>query len=56
MMVINSSPLESSVQMFSFSDITTENVILFKSVQYNIVRLDVFEGYKSDMTLYCKKQ
>ena len=33
------------------TDITTENVIL-----YNIVRVDVFEGYKSDLTLYCKRQ
>ena len=38
------------------TDITTENVILYKGVQYNIVRVDVFEGYKSDLTLYCKKQ
>ena len=37
-------------------DITTENVILYKGVQYNIVRVDVFEGYKSDLTLYCKRQ
>ena len=37
-------------------DITTENVILFKGVQYNIVRVDTFEGYKSDLTLYCKRQ
>lgn len=38
------------------TDITTENVILYKGVQYNIVRVDVFEGYKSDLTLYCKRQ
>lgn len=38
------------------TDITTENIILFKGVQYNIVRVDVFEGYKSDLTLYCKRQ
>lgn len=38
------------------SDITTENVILYKGVKYNIVRVDVFEGYKSDLTLYCKRQ
>ena len=38
------------------TDITTENVILYKGVKYNIVRVDVFEGYKSDLTLYCKKQ
>lgn len=37
------------------TDITTENVILYKGVKYNIVRVDVFEGYKSDLTLYCKK-
>ena len=38
------------------TDITTENVILYKGVQYNIVRVDVFEGYKSDLTIYCKRQ
>lgn len=38
------------------TDITTENVILYKGVKYNIVRVDVIEGYKSDLTLYCKKQ
>lgn len=38
------------------TNITTENVILYKGVQYNIVRVDVFEGYKSDLTLYCKRQ
>ena len=38
------------------TDITTENVILYKGIQYNIVRVDVFEGYKSDLTIYCKRQ
>ncbi len=38
------------------TNITTENVILYKGVQYNIVRVDVFEGYKSDLTLYGKKE
>lgn len=38
------------------TDITTENIILFKGVQYSFVRVDVFEGYKSDLTLYCKRQ
>ena len=38
------------------TDITTENVILYKGVKYNIVRVDVFEGYKSDLTLYCTRQ
>lgn len=38
------------------TDITTENVILYKGVQYNIVRVDFFEGYKNDLTLYCKRQ
>ena len=36
-------------------DITTENVILYKGVHYNIVRVDTFEGYKSDLSLYCKR-
>ncbi len=38
------------------TDITAENAILYKGVKYNIVRVDVFEGYKSDLTLYCKRQ
>ncbi|MBQ9197340.1 MAG: phage head closure protein [Clostridia bacterium] len=37
-------------------DITTENVIKYRGTLYNITRVDVYEGYKRDLTLYCKKQ
>jgi SPP1 family predicted phage head-tail adaptor len=35
-------------------DITTAHVIRYKGVDYDITRVDTFEGYKSDLTLYCK--
>ena len=38
------------------SDITTAQVIKYKDTLYNITRVDVYEGYKRDLTLYCKKQ
>ena len=38
------------------SDITTAHVIKYKDTLYNITRVDVYEGYKRDLTLYCKKQ
>ena len=38
------------------SDITTENVIKYRGTLYNITRVDVYEGYKRDLTLYCKRQ
>ena len=38
------------------SDITTENVIKYRGTLYNITRVDVYEGYKRDWTLYCKRQ
>ncbi len=37
-------------------DITTAHVIKYKDTLYNITRVDVYEGYKRDLTLYCKKQ
>lgn len=36
------------------SDITTANVITYKGVDYEITRIDTFEGYKEDLVLYCK--
>lgn len=36
-------------------DITTSHVIKYKDTLYNITRVDVYEGYKRDLTLYCKK-
>jgi SPP1 family predicted phage head-tail adaptor len=36
------------------ADLTTALVVRFKGVLYDITRVDVFEGYKGDITLYCK--
>lgn len=37
-------------------DITTSHVIKYKDTLYNITRVDVYDGYKNELTLYCKKQ
>ena len=37
-------------------DITTANTIVYRGKTYNITRIDVFEGYKSDLVLYCKTE
>ncbi|MFU0536330.1 head-tail adaptor protein [Gardnerella swidsinskii] len=37
------------------TDITTTHVILYKGNLYEIIRVDVFEGYKSDLTLCCRR-
>ncbi|NLU24715.1 MAG: phage head closure protein [Clostridiales bacterium] len=38
------------------ADITTAHIIRFHGVLYEITRLDTFEGYKEDLTLYCKRK
>lgn len=38
------------------ADIKTTHVIKYKGILYNITRVDVFEGYKTDLMLYCKAQ
>ena len=38
------------------ADITTAHIIHFHGVQYEITRIDTFEGYKEDLTLYCKRK
>ena len=35
-------------------DVTTRHVIRFKGVLYDITRVDVFEGYRGDITLYAR--
>ena len=35
-------------------DITTAHVVRYRGVLYDITRIDTFEGYKDDITLYCK--
>ena len=37
-------------------DITTRHIIRFRGADYDITRVDTFEGYKSDLTLYAKKK
>ena len=38
------------------TDITTAHVIKYNRIQYEITRIDTFEGYKSDLTIYCKRK
>ena len=38
------------------ADITASHMIQFRGVQYDIVRIDPFEGYKADLKLYCKRK
>lgn len=38
------------------ANITTALVIRFRGVLYNITRVDVYEDYKNDLILYCKKK
>ncbi|NLC72336.1 MAG: phage head closure protein [Ruminococcaceae bacterium] len=37
-------------------DITTAHVLRYNGVLYDITRVDVFEGYKTDLTLYCSRR
>lgn len=37
-------------------DITTAHAIRYKGVLYDITRVDTFEGYKQDLTLYAKRR
>ena len=38
------------------ANLTTSHMILFRGVQYDIVHIDPFEGYKADLKLYCKRK
>jgi len=38
------------------ADITNTNVVRYGDVLYDITRVDVFEGYKADLTLYCSRR
>jgi SPP1 family predicted phage head-tail adaptor len=38
------------------SDLSTALLVRFNGVLYDIVRVDVFEGYRGDITLYCRQQ
>lgn len=38
------------------TDITTAHVVRYKGILYDITRVDTFEGYKEDLTLYCSRR
>jgi len=38
------------------TNITTVNFIRFRGVDYDITRVDTFEGYKGDIAIYAKKK
>ncbi len=35
-------------------DVTTAHIVRYKGILYDITRVDVFEGYKAAISLYCK--
>ncbi|MDL2224939.1 phage head closure protein [Eubacteriales bacterium OttesenSCG-928-M02] len=37
-------------------NITTRHIVRFRGADYDITRIDTFEGYKSDLTLYAKRR
>lgn len=37
-------------------DLTTAHVIRYRGVLYDITRIDTFEGYRQDLTLYCSRR
>ena len=36
--------------------LTTACYVEYNGVKYGVTRIDTFEGYKQDITLYCKRQ
>lgn len=38
------------------TDITQAHMIRYNGVDYEITRIDTFEGYKTDLTVYCKRK
>lgn len=38
------------------ADMKTTHIIRYKGRLYDITRVDMFEGYKSDLMVYCKNQ
>ena len=38
------------------NDVTTAHVIRYNDVLWNITRVDTFEGYKEDISLYCNRR
>ncbi len=38
------------------ADITTRHIVRFRGADYDITRVDLFEGYKGDIALYAKRR
>lgn len=38
------------------TDITTACVVRYRGILYDITRIDTFEGYKEDLSLYCSRR
>ena len=38
------------------TDITTDHVVRYNGILYDITRVDTFEGYKENLTLYCSRR
>lgn len=38
------------------TDLTTAHAVRYKGILYDITRIDTFEGYKEDLTLYCSRR
>ena len=36
--------------------LTTACYVEYNGVKYSVTRIDTFEGYKQDITLFCKRQ
>ena len=37
------------------ADLTTACYVEYNGVKYSVTQIDTFEGYKQDITLYCKR-
>ena len=47
-------PVEEVVFVINWREgVTAANVVHYRGVLYDITRVDCFEGYKGDITLYC---
>lgn len=54
---VNAATAAAEQVMFTINwraDITTAHFVRYRGVLYDITRIDTFEGYKADITLFCK--
>ena len=49
-------PEEVLFQISYRPNITTECIIRYKGILYDVTRVDLFEGYKSDLKLYVRRR